>query len=87
MKNNNTYPNVKQSIILLLLFILLTFVLTIPFAIIDAIAKTNIGDSGMFQAVMFLVSFIIILWYGYKKTKLPINKVFVFKLVPILIFE
>jgi len=85
---NKIYPTIKNSILLCLLFLGIQIGLGILIGIFQAILKAS-DDSlviGVLTAVSYIVSFVIVLLIGFKKTKREFNKVFKFNGVSVFLW-
>jgi membrane protease YdiL (CAAX protease family) len=81
------YPNVKQSIGLFLLVFLLQVVLVINMVIAIFISgKSDLMNNPLVMSIPSYLPFIFLMLWGYRKTKLPLLKIYRFEKFDIAIF-
>lgn len=81
------YPNVKQSIGLVLLVLLFQVVLGFIMGIAGIIfGKRDLMNAPLLMGIVSFLSFILLMLWGYRKTKLPLLKVYRFGKFNISIF-
>lgn len=73
------YPNIKQTIGLLVLFVLLQLLLSIPLGLINLAAKIDLMSNPLTIAVANLISIGLLLLFGLRRTQAPAREVFPLK--------
>jgi membrane protease YdiL (CAAX protease family) len=82
---NKSYPRIKNAILLCLLVLGIQAVGAIPFGIILALLRIGMDSiiSGIGFIFLSLLSFGLVIFLGYKKTRKKFNEVFMFNKVPL----
>lgn len=81
------YPNVKQSINLFLFVLLFQVVLGFIMGIVAVISgKSDLMNTPLLMGIVSFLSFLLLMLWGYRKTKLPLLKVYRFEKFNMVIF-
>ena len=76
------YPNLKQSVWLLILFLLLSIVLSVPVAILGYILNRSLFQSSYVVWLLTLASFVLTVMYAQRRTDRTWPEILLFKPVP-----
>lgn len=86
------YPTILQAIHLLILYIFIQTIVDFPLAVIDYYNDTNYLYNPVKKVLLGVGSTVFILYYGFRKSKLPLLKVFPVKffnpliIIPVVTF-
>lgn len=75
-QKTSIYPNIKQAIVLILLFFLIQFGLLIPVEVFNYIAEVDLSSQKLFLGIIELVAACLILRIGFTRTKSARQEVF-----------
>ena len=84
---NPVYPNVKQSIVLCLILLLLQFLCGVVIAVVLLVfGRSDLMNNPMVMMLPSSLMILSILLWGYRKTKLPIFEVYKFNKFNLTVF-
>jgi DNA-directed RNA polymerase subunit RPC12/RpoP len=75
-KLHREYPTIRQSVLLLLFFMLVTVLLIIPSAIIQGMFNINIVDNNFLTALLQILATGIAVFWGFRRTRRRFIEVF-----------